>query len=446
MNEPALSLAELEKQTVFGKRELEDIINGFLRSFRHGLDKDENTMIPSFVCRLPTGMETGTYLALDMGGTNLRVAAVTLLGDGKTDIEQKQYLIPEELKTGDAESLFNWIADGTKNLLDSAGIKAKYADKEMYMGVTFSFPIKQTNIDKGRVMKMGKSFKISGLEGHDVVELLRTAFDRQVTIVNDTVGTLVAHAYKDQNTIVSIIVGTGTNAACIVESTEIKKHVFQPNFPQYMIVNTEISLMGSDFLPRTKYDKILDSQSSTPGFQQLEKMVSGLYLGELVRLAIVDYVKNFNLFCGELPGGMEVPYSFTAVQMSNIESDRSSNPENLLKVLTEDFSLPKDKLSTEDTLKVRELVKRFSHRSAQLSSAVAASLIKFQCGDIKEIEREVRIAVDGSVYHHFNKYSFWMGKTLREIQDVKEDKKVKLVGIKNGGCIGAAITAMMYSH
>ncbi|CAG8768376.1 15588_t:CDS:2, partial [Funneliformis caledonium] len=236
-------------------------------------------------------------------------------------------------------------------------------------------------------------------------------------------GTLVAHAYKDQNTIVSIIVGTGTNAACIVESREIKKHVFKPNFPQTMIVNTEISLMGSDFLKRTKYDKILDSQSSSPGFQPFEKMVSGLYLGELVRLTIVDYVKNLNLFGGVLPGGMEVPYSFTSIQMSNIESDKSSNPENLVKVLTEDFKLPKDNLSNEDMLKVRELVKRYSHRSAQLSAVVAASLIKFQCGDIKEIEREVRIAVDGSVYHHFNKYSFWMAKTLREIQDVKEDKK-----------------------
>ncbi|CAG8690568.1 12397_t:CDS:2, partial [Funneliformis caledonium] len=179
MDEPTPSLVELEKQTAFGKRELEEILNGFSRSFRHGLDKDENTMIPSFVCRLPTGTETGTYLALDLGGTNLRVAAVTLLGDGKTEIEHKQYPIPEELKNGDAESFFNWIADGTKSLLDLPGVKAKIADKELYMGVTFSFPIKQTNIDKGKVMKMGKSFNVSGLVDHDVIELLRDAFDRQ---------------------------------------------------------------------------------------------------------------------------------------------------------------------------------------------------------------------------------------------------------------------------
>lgn len=141
-----------------------------------------------------------------------------------------------------------------------------------------------------------------------------------MAIVNDTVGSLVAYAYRDQNTIASMIIGTGTNAACICETSEIKKQNFPPDSPQYMIVNNEISLMGADFLPKkTKYDKILDSQSSIPGFQPFEKMVSGRYIGELVRLAIVDYVKNYNLFDGKLPGKMEIPYSFSTVHMSEIE-------------------------------------------------------------------------------------------------------------------------------
>jgi len=201
-------------------------------------------------------------------------------------------------------------------------------------------------------MKMGKGFNISGLENHDVVELLHAAYVRKVNmkyfilviptiklelftywhtiylqglnihvaaIVNDAVGTLVAHAYQDQNTIASMIIGTGINAACICETSEIKKQQFPPDFPQYMIINSEISIMGSDFLQKTKYDKMLDSQSAIPGFQPFEKMVSGLYMGELVRLAIVDYVENCNLFNGKLPEGLEVPYSFTSILMSDIE-------------------------------------------------------------------------------------------------------------------------------
>ncbi|CAB4398365.1 hypothetical protein RhiirA5_52659 [Rhizophagus irregularis] len=450
MDEPTPSLEELEEQTFITKEYIEEkIIPGFTDAYRHGFDEDESTMIPSYVCRLPTGMETGTYLSLDLGGTNLRVAAVTLVGDGKTDIEQKQFVIPEELKTVPVETLFDWVADCAKDLL----IKIKSLEKEMYMGVSFSFPIKQTDINKGVAMKMGKGFDIPGLVNNDVVELLNDAFVRKkinihiVAIVNDTVGSLVAYAYRDQNTIASMIIGTGTNAACICETSEIKKQNFPPDSPQYMIVNNEISLMGADFLPKkTKYDKILDSQSSIPGFQPFEKMVSGRYIGELVRLAIVDYVKNCNLFDGKLPGKMEIPYSFSTVHMSEIESDRTYNSANILKSLTQNFKFSEDNTPTVGDMRtVQELVRKFSRRSAHLAVAAVASLIKLQCGTYKNIEREVRIAIDGSIYNSYYKYSSSMSKLLKEIQESGEDKKVKIVSVKNGGIIGAAVTAMMYS-
>ena len=49
----------------------------------------------------PDGHETGRYLALDMGGTNLRVCEVTLTEEkGEFEIIQSKYRMPEELKTG----------------------------------------------------------------------------------------------------------------------------------------------------------------------------------------------------------------------------------------------------------------------------------------------------------------------------------------------------------
>ena len=44
-------------------------------------------MLPGFVGR-PCGEETGRYLALDFGGTNVRVAVVELCGGGRTRIEK----------------------------------------------------------------------------------------------------------------------------------------------------------------------------------------------------------------------------------------------------------------------------------------------------------------------------------------------------------------------
>ena len=49
-------------------------------------------MLPAWVMGFPDGTESGAYLALDMGGTNLRVCEVVLLNDGrKFDMIQSKY-------------------------------------------------------------------------------------------------------------------------------------------------------------------------------------------------------------------------------------------------------------------------------------------------------------------------------------------------------------------
>ena len=60
----------------------------------------------------PTGYETGTFLALDMGGTNLRVCELILTDEkSEFDIIQSKYRMPEELKSGTSDELWEYIAD-----------------------------------------------------------------------------------------------------------------------------------------------------------------------------------------------------------------------------------------------------------------------------------------------------------------------------------------------
>jgi hexokinase len=44
-----------------------------------------------------------------------------------------------------------------------------------------------------------------------------------VAIVNDTVGTLISHAYVDPETYVGVILGTGSNAAYVEKVNQIPK-------------------------------------------------------------------------------------------------------------------------------------------------------------------------------------------------------------------------------
>lgn len=66
-----------------------------------------------------------------------------------------------------------------------------------------------------------------------------------------------------------------------------------------MCVNTEWGGFGDDgamdFI-RTKYDYTQDENSINGGKQLMEKMISGMYMGELVRIVLEDLAKEGHLF------------------------------------------------------------------------------------------------------------------------------------------------------
>jgi hexokinase len=135
-------------------------------------------MNPTWCMAFPTGYETGTYLALDMGGTNLRVCEIELTeAKSEFDITQSKYRLPEELKTGTADELWEYIADCLQQFVEThhAG-----QEKSLPLGFTFSYPATQEYIDHGVLQRWTKGFDISGVEGHDVVPMLEEALKKRV--------------------------------------------------------------------------------------------------------------------------------------------------------------------------------------------------------------------------------------------------------------------------
>jgi hexokinase len=122
----------------------------------------------TWVLSFPTGHESGTYLALDMGGTNLRVCEI-VLGEsrGEFDITQSKYRIPKELKKGTAAELWEYLADCLQQFLDFHHDGRKPTD--LPLGFTFSYPATQEYIDHGILQRWTKGFDVDGVEGKDVV-------------------------------------------------------------------------------------------------------------------------------------------------------------------------------------------------------------------------------------------------------------------------------------
>ncbi len=69
------AIQAIEEQFSVDKTMLESLVERFQELYHYGLANHgaDMQMIPSFVTGVPDGSEKGTYLALDIGGTNLRV-------------------------------------------------------------------------------------------------------------------------------------------------------------------------------------------------------------------------------------------------------------------------------------------------------------------------------------------------------------------------------------
>ncbi|CAH8573963.1 unnamed protein product [Schistosoma bovis] len=383
----------------------EEICDRMGESMRLGLQKSTNEkssikMFPSYVTRTPNGTETGSFLALDLGGTNYRVLSVTLEGKGKSPtIQERTYCIPAEKMSGSGTELFKYIAETLADFLENNGMK----DKKFELGFTFSFPCVQKGLTHATLVRWTKGFSADGVEGHNVAELLQNELDKRglnvkcVAVVNDTVGTLASCALEDSKCAVGLIVGTGTNVAYIEDSSkvELMNGVKEPE----VVINTEWGAFGEKGeldCWRTQFDKTMDIDSLHPGKQLYEKMVSGMYLGELVRHILVYLVEQKILFRGELPERLKVRNSLLTRYLTDVERDPAHLLYNTHYMLTDDLRVPV--VEPIDNRIVRYACEMVVKRAAYLAGAGIACILR-------RINRsEVTIGVDGSLYKFHPKF------------------------------------------
>ena len=147
----------------------------------------QQPMNVTWITAFPNGREEGRVLTIDMGGTNLRVCDVYLPA-GRRDLEQTQgkYKLPEEIKTGSREQLWDWIADCLKSFMEDKRIEPLEGEK-FSLAFTFSFPVYQSDIKCGVLQRWTKNFNVAGVEGHDVVPQLEVALGKQVSIIKSRI-------------------------------------------------------------------------------------------------------------------------------------------------------------------------------------------------------------------------------------------------------------------
>ncbi|XP_059921366.1 hexokinase-4 [Gadus macrocephalus] len=401
----SLMVEQILSEFRLNKEDLKEVMKRMQLEMDRGLRLETHKeasvkMLPTYVCSTPEGSEVGDFLALDLGGTNFRVMLVKVGEDEergwKVETKNEMYSISEDAMTGTAEMLFDYIAECISDFLGKHHIK----HKKLPLGFTFSFPVRHEDIDKGILLNWTKGFKASGAEGNNIVGLLRDAIKRRgdfemdvVAMVNDTVATMISCYYEDRSCEVGMIVGTGCNA-CYME--EMRTVELVEGEEGRMCVNTEWGAFGDngeleDF--RLEYDRVVDEFSLNPGQQLYEKLISGKYMGELVRLVLIKLVNQDLLFNGDASDLLKTRGGFETRYVSQVESD-SGDRKQIYNILSTLGLLP----SELDCDIVHLVCESVSTRSAHMCAAGLAAVINVMRERRSQEALKITVGVDGSVY------------------------------------------------
>ncbi|KAK3098513.1 hypothetical protein FSP39_020231, partial [Pinctada imbricata] len=281
-------------------------------------------------------------------------------------------------------------------------------------GFSFSFPSIQKSLKHSVLVTWTKSFKCPDGPGLDPVVLLEEAINRRgglsvtvdvMTRMSDTTGTLMAGNYMDPNCCIGLILGenysvmnvyvpnqqgSGSNA-CFVERGENYNKLETDTGSDKVLVNCEWGSLGDngclDFM-KSEFDKDLDLNSNHANSYSIEKLFSGYFLGELVRLVLVKLTKAGCLFNGQSSDNLLKPYFFTIAFVTAIERYTTSS-ENTMTVLEK---LELNKVASEDDIAT---IRGTCAIMSQRALAVLLNHISLP---------EVTIGIDGSLYEHHPKF------------------------------------------
>ncbi|KAF4993775.1 hypothetical protein FGRMN_6249 [Fusarium graminum] len=398
----AAVVQSIAKQFEIDNHKIREIVDHFSHQIKRGLQAKHSYQIPSFVTQIPSGQEKGLFLAVDLGGTNCRVCAVDLHGDSTFDVLQKKHVVPSNIRVNSShQPLFHFIAVKIQEFLQeyapNKNLGSSITERTFNLGFTFSFTCEQTSLSRGTLVHWDKGWDIPSTLGQDPCALLQVAIDEiglpvQVCVLaNDAVGTLLARAYtspRKDSALASIILGTGTNAAYVEKISNISRlgDTGSPEKDDVMVINTEWGCWDDELvvLPQTQFDKLVAETSSDPGCGLFEKMVSGMYLGELLRLSLLQLAKGNALEMSfEEDGPIHESMGIESAFLTKITELGQNDSISALSYMTE--SLATSNPTTDDLHIVQSLATAIVQRSARLVGAGLAAIL-IQSGRLESID------------------------------------------------------------
>lgn len=347
------------------------------------------------------------------------------------------------------------------------------------MGVTFSFPMIQRSLADAIPMSMGKGFKLE--DETDLASQLLCGYENYrgdlppitiSAIANDSVSTLISFIYQystsaERKASMGLIVGTGCNATVPLPASTLGHKLEDVHLnagtefvaPDTRIaVNTEWSINGTGAPLRafgliTKWDEELDHNCEVPGFQPLEYLTAGRYIGELGRIIFLDYLTTeLHVAPNLLPAELRERHSMSTTFLSYFGPPNARFLEKL------EAAYPSVEGGTGFTWDeshvaiLYEIAQAIERRAASILAAATIALLRVS-GDIPaasefvstDRETVLGIGYTGGCIVNFQNYLYDYERLIKQILAADfggaSPVKIQLMACHHGGITGAGILA-----
>lgn len=390
------------------RRGISGMVGEYIKEMQRGLNSSSSLkMIPSYI-KLAEVKKDTPVCVIDAGGSNLRAARAVITDDGFTLLggAAKTYT-PGSAGTVTKDEFFSRVAD----------LCLPFVKDGDAIAFSFSFPAEILPSLDARVIVIDKELKISGIRGALVGEGLKNAlFERGVRdiralVINDAVATcLSGMATGAGGACTGTIIGTGLNTCYFEDMKNIGK---LGSGEGRMIINTESG--GYAGFERNDIDIEYSKTLKEPDGQITEQMVSGGYLGALVKFTLERAAREKVIRCIQ-------PFELGTVDVDEFLRYRSG-------VIAKSV----DKRCHDAAEKICAAV---TGRAARLAAVEMAAAV------VKTGEKSALLAVEGSTYYKLCGFREKVESILEEYFSAS-GIKAKTAEIENAVLKGCAIAALM---
>ena len=250
-------------------------------------------------------------------------------------------------------------------------------------------------------------------------------------MLNDTVSTLLAgrtfNPVREYDGYIGLIMGTGLNAAYLEENKKIVRLKDLSEGTQ--VINMEAAEFNRS--PMGPVDRAFIAATENPEVNQLEKMSSGGYLGNLWG----EYLKAAARY-GLFSRGADKRIS-DLNQVPTMELDRFlRNPfgDHMIGMcLNPEYE--------SDYYVCRQIGDRLLERAAKLVALTVSSVVIWTgCG--ANPLKPVCVCIDGSTFYKLKNYREKTGYYLKSYLEEEKGRWVELVSVENAPLVGAVVAGL----